>query len=718
MAGNPNPSFTLNVINTGIAPAPAGGGNSPLVIGTTSQGSFSGSPGVGIAAYTSIQSLTNTLGSYGNAVDAATLDLAQGAPSVLVYKAFSGSIGSTTASGGGSNSDVTFTGQPTAPFGLGQDGSGIVVQITTGGARGTSQFNYSLDGGVSFGGTQVTAATVTLVGTGVTVAFASVSSTVGWSYVAPIMAATGQMYPYSQSAFSIAQTTATGSTATTGEGTFIPAGSANPIDAFNVLIDITKTGTLAADSAQYTYSLDGGITTSSVQTITGATVTLPGGVVLTAQDTNTTASYEWIDSTDTNTVTFAAGTSYLGAAGNNLKVVVATGSALANSIATVGNITTVTLTIDTTVTTPALLATYVNTTAAATLAPYISISAHTGTTAFTVFLASTALAGGYGNGGSQAGFVAGEQYSFSTLGPQLAVQDIVNILGNLIGNTNTWGWIHISQQCNTVNSSASVGFDLSTLFTDINVQALAYFAANQYTGTYFLIDSPPDTVKSNIDSTLETWAATAASDYISVGLGNAAATASPANGWQLPRGSSWSLSARLCTTPLGTDPAWVATGPLGGISQIYRNEATTPGLGPAGFVPLWTINGLQGFYITNGNILCSNTSDISLSQYRRVLNAACAASYKALVMFLSGYVRTVSGGKIDPRDVAIINNVTQAAALQAVNGQCQTVICSLSNVIGAGGSITMQTGIVPFGYIKAITENIGFISPALAAASS
>ena len=115
---------------------------------------------------------------------------------------------------------------------------------------------------------------------------------------------------------------------------------------------------------------------------------------LAAPAANVLASYTWTDSTDSDSVTFQAGPGFPGTLGNNLKVVVATGSGLANSISYSGGITTVTITINTGTTTPALLATYVNTTAASTLGGIITISAHTGTTAFTVFLSSTALTGG------------------------------------------------------------------------------------------------------------------------------------------------------------------------------------------------------------------------------------------------------------------------------------------------------------------------------------
>ncbi len=106
------------------------------------------------------------------------------------------------------------------------------------------------------------------------------------------------------------------------------------------------------------------------------------------------ASYTWTDATDTDVTQFIAGPSFPGALGNNLKVIVATGGSLSSSVAYAAGIWTVTLQLNTGTTTPALLKTYVNTTAAATLGGFLTIGTATGTTPYSVFLASTALTGG------------------------------------------------------------------------------------------------------------------------------------------------------------------------------------------------------------------------------------------------------------------------------------------------------------------------------------
>lgn len=620
MPGNPNPSLSLVVNYQGLAPAPAGGGNTPLVIGWTQSGPWSGAPGNGPVAVSNIQTLTGTYGSYGNAVDAAALDLAAGANEVLIYKAFAGTVnsGNWTRTGTGTGTIAVSGNVPLAPYGTGTStgSTGVIIQITAS-SDGTlyGQFNYSLDGGVTWSTPQNIVPTTpqSLGTTGISVIFTGANTVAVWvasdTYVKPITTAVGKMFPYGGSTFAagLKQTTATGSTTVVGEGTFAD-NSSNPLDSFNVVIQIVTTGTSSAGTAQYVVSLDGGITFGSVQTMPAASaaITLPGGMSLTPADTG-------------------------------------------------------------------------------------------------------------GPGGTIAGFQAGELYKFSTLGPQLTVQNVLAIINSLVGNPNTWGWIHVAQQANTVNTSASTGFELDTLFTDVEAGVANLWASGKYVGSWVLIDSPTSSTANNIDATLESWAAGRTGLYTSVGIGGAAATVSTANGWQLPRGSSWDVSSKACSAPIGQDLAWVGSGPLVGISQLYRNEANTPGLGPSGFCPLTTIPGASGFYIANANLLVASNNDISLAQYRRIINAGCQAAQGALVNYLSSSVRLTATGKIDPRDIAIIENVTRQAVLSALNGQVSGADVSVSNTLGAGGELFVTVSITPFGYAKAISVTVGFINPALQA---
>jgi hypothetical protein len=617
MPGNANPSFSLTAVTTGLSPAPIGGGNTPLIIGWTQSGTFSGLPGQGPVGVSNLTTLTTNYGTYGNAVDAAALDLVAGANSVLLYKAFAGTVtGSNFTHTGTGTGTVAISGNaPLGPYGTATaTGSTGPIILVTSSSNGTlyGTYTYSLDGGITYSAPANIVPTVAqnLGTTGMSIIFTGTNASGVWvandTYIGAITTAVGQMFPYGGTTFTagLVQTTSAGSKTVVGEGTFASAAAANPQDNFNVVIQFVTTGTLAALTAQYVYSLDGGITFSATQTI-AATVTLPGGIVLTPADTG-------------------------------------------------------------------------------------------------------------GPGGTQAGFVAGELYKFQTLGPQLTPTNILNILNSLAGNSNTWGWVHIPQPSNTVNTAATSGFELSTLFTNVEAGIANLWNSGRYVGAWCLYDTPTDTTASNIDATIEAWAATVGGLYSTVGTGWAAATISPANGWQLPRGSSWSVSARACAAPIGQDLGWVGGGPLIGLSQIYRNEANTPGLGPAGLAPLWTIAGIPGFFITNANLLVAAGNDINLAQYRRVINAACQAARSALIVYLNAGVRLTASGQIDPRDLAIIDNNTTAAVLGAIAGQASGGQVTIANTLGSGGVLNVTVTITALGYAKQISVTVGFISPALA----
>src|SRR6202042_1390027 len=109
--------------------------NTPLIIGNTQNGQFSGMPGVGLYSIANQPTLVSQLGNYGNAVDAAALDFAAAAKSVLIYKAFvgSGNSGNWTRTGTGTGTIAVSANVQLGPYGsITSTGStGIIIQVTT-----------------------------------------------------------------------------------------------------------------------------------------------------------------------------------------------------------------------------------------------------------------------------------------------------------------------------------------------------------------------------------------------------------------------------------------------------------------------------------------------------------------------------------------------------------------------------------------------------------
>lgn len=176
----PIPSSTLTIIDGGLGISNAGTGTS-FKVGVSSAGtaatfySYAGSD---------TTQVVSDLGK-GPLVDAIITHLieSEGQP-VIAYKQAPSTAGSSTAvTQTGTGPVVTLTGAP-------YDQDEAIIKITVGGAIGTSQFIYSLDGGDTWSDAYATAATY-LLPNGVTANMAAgtyvVDTTYSWTDTAPAM---------------------------------------------------------------------------------------------------------------------------------------------------------------------------------------------------------------------------------------------------------------------------------------------------------------------------------------------------------------------------------------------------------------------------------------------------------------------------------------------------------------------------------------------------
>jgi len=578
------PSVAITIEDGGLGIVQPGGGNIANEAGWASSG-----PGGVVQAIGDTVSLVAEYVS-GPLVEAAALVLATGATEVLCTRIYDGSMGSTTASGGGANSDLTITGAPMSPYGNPTSGgsSGPIVNIAGSGARGTSTFTYSLDGGKTFSAPQVTGATFAIPGTGLTINFASVSSTAGWSYVVPITTATG-------SVSSVSQVGATG--AAQGAGAIATTGSV-PVDSFSVVIVIQAQGTLGVGT--YQFSMDGGLTFSSTQLIPsgGGPVVLGGGVQ----------------------VTFAA----------------------------------------------------------------------------------------TGGAGSGTAFQPGDRYSFTTTAPAYTTTDVTNVCNGIVGSNLVWGWIHFIGRPSTPSAAATLASTVDTAMT-------SWASAGRYARA--IIECPPDTAAASIDTALQTAFASFTSDRVMVAAGDANIV-SPLSGNEVQRSVAWAATARSAVVPIGEDLGRIASGSCAGVADILRDEAATPNLDAYGFTTMRSVRGKAGYYLTNGRLMASSTSDFQYWQYGRVMDAACNAGLTALLQFLNSSVRVNADGTIYEQDARTIENTVQAAiaAVTTQVGQASAVSVQVSRTqnILSTSTLAVTIGITPLGYAKQIDATIGFINPALA----
>ena len=338
----------------------------------------------------------------------------------------------------------------------------------------------------------------------------------------------------------------------------------------------------------------------------------------------------------------------------------------------------------------------------------------------------TMTAADYGGVGATKGFQVGDLYSFGTYAPPLTTTDVSNVLAILQGNAAQWGWLHVIGRTGGV-TSAAVGMSMTSLFSTLDgimntwlPVAPAASGSNPRFGAYAFMESPPDSTSSSIDAALITAAGTlSGTGHVTIGAGDCAVV-SPITGFQQHRNAAWLVSARCCAVPIGHDLGNVQDGPLVGVTQLYRDENQTPGLDAVGYATLRTISGISGYFITNGNIIAPSGSNLYLAQYRRVIDQAAYLSYQALVQYLNAQVRVVTGGTIDPRDAAAIQNNCYAKIMQGLTGQVSgvNVVVDQTHDILADSTLPVAVSVVPLGYSKYIQCTIGFTNAALQALAS
>jgi hypothetical protein len=241
-------------------------------------------------------------------------------------------------------------------------------------------------------------------------------------------------------------------------------------------------------------------------------------------------------------------------------------------------------------------------------------------------------------------------------------------------------------------------------------------AQTAYRFTYAILEAPDTT-----DAILVTAMANFADKRVTMCAGYEDLS-SPISGRTYKRGAAWVESARLAAIPISEHPGRVASGPVLGVSNLYRDENATPALDAARFTTLRRIIGRQGFYITNGKTMAPAGSDFQEVQYLRVMNKACALTRNALLQFLNSSLRINADGTINENDARGIEDYVTAALRAGITqtGDASAVLVQVNRTdnILSTKTLRVKTRVTPLGYAEFIEEEIGFYNPALVPAAA
>ena len=307
------------------------------------------------------------------------------------------------------------------------------------------------------------------------------------------------------------------------------------------------------------------------------------------------------------------------------------------------------------------------------------------------------------NGPSGASFVAGDTYAFVTSPPHYTLADLNDAIDALFSQAQLrYQFIHV------------VGAATPTVAAAVDARMRE--AASQHRYIWAILDA-----EDKPDSQLRTDWASFASTRVGVGAGYAE-IASPITGRVHRRPISWLWAGRRAARPAQEDVGRVASGPLVGVVRLHRDEYVTPGLDEARFTTARTYPAYAGYYLTQGRLMAPPGSDFELDQYRSVMDLACTVAYQAGLRFVNESIRVnPATGGIAEKDAVRVEGYIAGMLRAALKGKVSEIggqpavrvtVDRTENILSSR-RLPVSIAIIPLGYAKYISVEIGFENPAL-----
>lgn len=189
---------------------------------------------------------------------------------------------------------------------------------------------------------------------------------------------------------------------------------------------------------------------------------------------------------------------------------------------------------------------------------------------------------------------------------------------------------------------------------------------------------------------------------------------------------AWALAVRRTQIPLERRAGRVKDGPLGNIivnpavdptdGFVYHNDMTTPGLGTARIAcaQTWPKQG-AGFYMSQEPLLCPNGSQFVELAIGNVLDAACDIGYAAGLQEISDDLLTQANGTLDPTTLNVFQGTIQNALTTGLTQpsfvSSVTATVSATANVAANGVIPITIVVQPKAFINSVSETISLSTP-------
>jgi hypothetical protein len=299
--------------------------------------------------------------------------------------------------------------------------------------------------------------------------------------------------------------------------------------------------------------------------------------------------------------------------------------------------------------------------------------------------------------------VAGDTYSWATVGPGYSTGDLQTAITALLNDARTWFLLYAVGI--PADATATQGVH-AMLATNLATAGTQYRFARALLQCADLSDA---NILTAVSALQDTRVMVAAGFYYGVSV---------TNGYQMKLPAASALAGRAAAVSPAEDLGRVASGNLKGIISLIRDEYRTPALDSVQLATLRTHVGLAGAYVTSPAIKAGLTSDFRLLQYGRVMDIASDTVRQAMLRFLNDAVRVnATTGLILEADAKAIEKYCEALLRSTVTQPGYASDCSVQldrtvNVLSTQ-RLAVKFRIVPLGYARFIDGDLGFSNPAL-----
>lgn len=311
-------------------------------------------------------------------------------------------------------------------------------------------------------------------------------------------------------------------------------------------------------------------------------------------------------------------------------------------------------------------------------------------------------------------YVVNDQYTFSTVGPQMSISQFNTAFDTLKVSPLDWSLLHVvgipagadddAKVAAAAALAAAVQSKLDSAFTSNHVFARA------------VIEGPDIANDSTGDGKLITAIASTVAPRVML-VGDFGEIRSPISSKVFKRPAAWPVTARLKAGSISEDAGYVqgeqAPGRLmSSLISIRRDEAQRSALNDQRVTTLRTFKRRAGFYVTKPKTLADVGSDYELLQHGRIVDKMCATTRDFMLPKLNGKLRTNSDGTILETVALKLETDLKAALgrdlvtpnhLQSVNAK----INRTDNLISTK-KIRVKVSGLPFAYPEQIEETLGF----------